>query len=103
MKFYRVIVNKTSKYGKGNWETYDNFTKEFTTLDEVKKYISDTYFYNKTKYPMYVDKKDGSQLKVGYIYAYKEKDLFSPYKTYFCQDWVEIQEVDEYFKRVFVA
>ncbi len=102
MKFYRVIVNRTSKFGKGNWETYNNFTKEFSTLEKVKEYIKENYFYTKTTYPMYVDLKAGGNRKVGKIYSWKEKDNETR-KTFHCQDWVEIQEVDEYFKRVFVA
>lgn len=99
MKFYRVIVNRTSKFGKQDWQTYDNFHKEFSTFKEVKDYIKEQYFYVKTKYPMYVDLKSGGNKKVGYIYSWKEKE---DGKTFYCQDWIEIQEVDEYFKRVFV-
>jgi len=102
MKFYRVIVNRTAKvpYSKDNYSTFDYEVKEFKSLDEVNEYLS--IYKGMKRQKMYVDTKNGEARHVGYIYTFRNSDISHASDEWLQQDWIEIQEVDEYFKRVLI-
>lgn len=79
-----------AKAGEYNdWSRYDREVKEFTTLEDIKEYLKDQYFYSKTKYKMFRDGRQGDPEQVGWIYAFK-----SGYgnEHWFEQHWIEIQQ-----------
>ena len=102
MKFYRVIVNKTAKtpYKKEDYQMFDSEKKEFETLDEVKEYLSQYKGLKREK--MYIDTKNGTSKHVGCIYTFRNSDISHNSEEWLERDWVEVQEVDEYFKRIFI-
>ena len=104
MKYFELNIKKTSKpYGhttpQNDWNMFDKVVKEFETLEEVKKYLSDEYFYAKTTYPIYKDGENGEAVQVGKIYAFKAG--WGDDKWYE-QHWIEVKEVTRKDKIVIV-
>ena len=92
----QLSITRTSKgYNQpsGEYEVYDRFDKNFKNLKEAKAWLADEYFYSKTRYPMYVDGKDGKAKKVGYIYAYRGEPTSYGDKHWLAQDWVRFSKV----------
>lgn len=96
MKYYRVIVSKTSKtpYRKEAYHFWDTEVKKFDTLEEMKEYLS--FYKGMRREKMYI----GERKHIGYIYTFRNRDISHNSEEWIQQDWVEAQEVDEYFKRV---
>lgn len=100
--FYRLRIFKTSKkagrYSDDTFDYYDTEVKTFKTLQEVEDYLKEQYFYFKgKKSTIYQDTEDGKSKEVGKIYHYKEKLQEDDYqqKTYYLQDWITIEKVQE--------
>ena len=62
----------------------------FKTLKEAKAYLKEEYPHKRK--PMYVDKKDGSTIKTGYVYSKKSK-YDDTHKTFIEEIWVSFYEV----------
>lgn len=93
---YRIIINKTAKCGtRGLYQIYDQVDKWFNSITECKNWIKNEYYHCKTKYPLYIDDKDGKPQRVGTIYAYKGDTYPDDGKIYFYQDWVKVKEVKQ--------
>ena len=60
-------------------------------MQEVNDFLKKTYGTCK-RVKMYRDKEDGAE-HVGYIYCYKDRFYDEGSKLWFCQDWVEVDEV----------
>jgi len=93
--YYKLSITKTSKpMGRpknGNfndWSTYDKEIKEFKTIDELKAYLAEQYYYCKTKYKTFNDNAEGQQ---GWIYAFK-----SGYggENWFEQHWINAYKIN---------
>ncbi len=100
MNYFKLTINKTAKpmgrakSGEVNeWQRYDQEVKEFETVEEVKKYLDEQYFYAKTKYPTYYDGKDGRPVKGGFIYAFKSDPCSYGDCHHFEQHWVSIYKI----------
>lgn len=93
MKYYEVIISKTSKVAGNNtdWQTYDRQRKQFATIAEVKDYLTNECYYKGHKrVKMY--RNEGEHC--GYIYSWTEKgSVQGDYSTYNMQDWVEVREL----------
>ena len=91
-----LVITRTSKgYNEpaNEYRIYDREKMQFKTIKEAKEYLANEYFYCKTKYPMYRDKKDGKTIKVGYIYAFRGEPTSYGDKHWLGQDWVEFRKV----------
>ena len=100
-EYYRLSISQTSKkagrYSQEDFTLYNKIIEKFKTLKEVEDYLKDYYFhFNGKRSKIYRDTKDGKGMEVGRIYHYKNKveDNYE-YKTYYCQDWIEIEKVKE--------
>ena len=105
MKYYEVIINRTSKPIGRTEETFrqfDNEIKEFVSLEDVKGFLDDEFGQVKTIYKIYRDGKDGEAIEVGKIYAYKNKDWSHDTDSWYQQDWVEVREVNKEIKTILV-
>ena len=105
MKYYEIIINKTSKsMGKNSepFRQFDNEVKKFMSLEDVKQFINDEFGSVKTTYKIYRDGKDGEAVEVGKIYAYKNKDWSHDTESWYQQDWVEVREVNKEVKTILV-
>ncbi len=92
--YYRIDVTCTGKTGKDDFSTFDNISKSFGTIKEVKEWLKEQYGKCK-RIPMYSNK-DNKAAKVGYIYCFKNADWsHAPVKHWYQRDWVEVKEVQE--------
>jgi len=96
-KYYKVLVNETSRAINNKQEQYqifNEFSETFKTVKEAKEYIVERYEGNK-KSKMYIDDKKGNSQHIGYIYSFKNKDYSHDSESWYQQDWVSITEVKE--------
>jgi hypothetical protein len=93
--YYELSINKTAKPmgNKGVWSCYDQETKDFETIKELKAYLSEQYFYVKTKYPTYRDSKDGKAIKSGWVYCFKSDPYSYDDCKHFEQHWISVYEI----------
>ena len=90
--FRLTIEERMSKYVKQeNFQLYETGLKNFKTIGDVRKYLEENYI-SKTRQPIYRDDEKGKQERIGTIYSSKHKNEGG---TYYLQDWVTIEEVDE--------
>ena|SRR3990167_8229911 len=91
----QIVITQTSKQ-LGSQEKYTIFneeTKTFKDMAEAKSYLKETYGNCKTV-PMYQDKKDGTTVKSGKIFCFKNADwLHAPVEHWYQQDWVSFCKV----------
>ena len=92
---FEVEMNYTGKFPdkKDKWQSYNHEHKKLATLEEVKKFLKDTFGHCKTKYPIYRDKKDGTSERCGWIYATRTKN-YPENKIYYDRCWVEVYEYE---------
>lgn len=92
---FEVTVTSTSKeqFTQDEHMTFDQYTRSFETKKEAVDFINE---FEGTRVPMYVDKKDGTAEKVGYIFKTKEseRDYYNGKITiYLIHRWVSLAEV----------
>ena len=63
--------------------------KSFKDVKEAKAHLKENYPYKRN--PMYVDMKDGSTKKVGYVYSRKDK-YEDTHKTFVEEIWVSFHQ-----------
>jgi len=93
----QLYIIKTSKsYNpKDMWSTYDEEHKFFTSIDEAKQWLSETYPKCK-RVKMYADDKNGKSHHIGYIYSYKNYDWShetGKKEHWIEQHWIEFRSV----------
>lgn len=77
------ITRTFRPYGPNyTYSVYDESTKYFKDAKEAKTWLKDEFGTCK-KSPMFVDYKNGSTVKIGYVYSYKNK-----YENGYEQAWV---------------
>ena len=91
--FYTILTHCTSKSfsTKDKYQTFDVTEEYAETKEEIKRILKDRYG-NCKRQPMYIDNKDGSQVKIGYVYGFRNKDYSHNSKSWLQADWVEIFE-----------
>lgn len=106
MKYYQIDITKTAKPmgrpKKGEeaynlWETYDRQTEKFKTLDEVKAWLKNEYYYVKTIVKSYRDDKNGNAYASGFIYCFKSEPTGYDDCHHFEQHWIDISKVNKTF------
>jgi len=106
MKYYEVIINKTSKQVTGvpraeqGYQSWDRSVEKCSTLEEVKECLQGGNGYNVdyrewSKSKMYRDEVDNGSIHTGYVYASKghEYDRNAGKLFYYYRDWVEVREI----------
>ena len=95
-KYYKVSVTQTGRAINNKQENYSCFnemTKEFSTIKEVKEWLKEEYGKCK-KIKTYTDDKKNQSHHTGYIYSFKNSDCsHSPVESWYQQDWVSIKEI----------
>lgn len=72
---------------------FDHETKLFQDMAEAKAYLKETYGNCKTS-PMYQDRKDGTTVRSGTIYHFKNADYsHAPVEHWYQQDWVSFDKL----------
>lgn len=100
--YYRIRILRTSKRissKQEDYQTFDDETKDFETLEQVKSFLQENYGKVK-KVKMYVETKDRNGEHIGWIYCFVNSDVSHNTKRWYQQDWVEVSEVTE--KRIVV-
>ena len=92
-KYYTILTHKTSKSfnPKDKYQTFDVSEEYVESIREAKVILKDRYG-NCKRVSMYVDKKDGTMQKIGYVYGFRNKDYSHNSESWLQQDWVEIYE-----------
>jgi len=98
-KYYKIkIVSQgapTQNPDDPNKHTFDVQTKNFGSLEEVKKFLAENYPKKRGK-DIFVDKTDGSVEKVGKVFSFWNADYsHAPVEKWWQSDWVEVTEVAE--------
>jgi hypothetical protein len=91
--YFKLVIDKTARpMGKNNdWERYDQETKEFNTIKEVKDYLNEQYFYLKTKYKTFTDEVKG---QTGWIYAFKSDPCSYDDCKHYEQHWINLYKIN---------
>lgn len=98
-EYYKATIVRTGKPMGNSSEGYSRFddeTKTFATLAELKSWLKEQYNSCKRQ-NMYRDGSDkGEHYKVGYVYAFNNADWsHSPVEKWHQQDWVEVSKCVE--------
>jgi hypothetical protein len=86
------ITQTAKSYGAKEYESFNSYNKSFHTLAEAKNWLKEEYG-NVKRSKMFVDKTDGSNQHIGYIYGFKNKDYSHNTNSWLQQDWVEFSKV----------
>lgn len=90
----RSQTNKPRKNNpQGDWYTYNRDEKKFRTIEEVRKWLDETYGNCKRK-KMYRDGPDGRPVHIGWIYCYAAGPGSYDDCHHYMQDWIEVQEYE---------
>jgi hypothetical protein len=90
--YYKVITTETAKIprAKENFTIFNEEVLNFKTLEEVKSMLKEKYSgVKRVKMP------DGEGKHVGYIYHFRNSDMFYNSGEWIQEDWVEVKEVEE--------
>ena len=94
--FYEILITSTGKpigNTKENYTAFNNIRELFKTIEEVENFLKENYQGHK-KEKMYIYKKDGQSLHIGYIYSFKNGDVSHyPMEQWYQKDWVEIRKI----------
>lgn len=89
---YELEVTKTMKpMGRTNlsYATFDRNRESFDTLDQVKRYLEDTYKTCK-RVKMYQDLPNGEAAHIGWIYCFRNSEMGHDECHWWQQDWVQV-------------
>lgn len=89
LKPYLITIKKTARPMGNNreWQIYDDQELWFSSIEEVKEYLKDQYYYCKTKYKTYHDNVEG---QTGFIYAFKSDPMSYDDCKHYEQHWINI-------------
>lgn len=94
MNYFEVAITQTAKPVGKHHDTYGIWNTErklLKTLPEVKAYLQERYRSCK-RTRMYHDVENRA-VHIGYVYCYKDRFYGQESKLWFCQDWIEVDEV----------
>jgi len=94
VNYFELEITQTAKpVGKRDdeYSIWNSERKVYKTLKEVKTYLQERYKQCK-RVRMYQDVEKGAQ-HIGYVYCYKDRFYGQESKLWFCQDWIEVDEV----------
>ena len=101
IKMIEVEITKTAKgYNKNDkYSIYDHETKLFKDMQEVKKWIKETYSHSK-KQKMYQDTKDNKSIQTGYVISFRSEQYNNDTGRY--DHFVEAHWISFYKKELIV-
>lgn len=83
------ITPTTRTYGPGKqWYRGTDVVERFRDMNEVRAFLKKRYG-NCKRQPMYRDRTDGSVVKVGWVFGYRQDDGTDKWMQ---QDWVSFRE-----------
>jgi len=94
MNYVEIAITQTAKLvGKrhDNYRMWNEERKLFKTLQEARSFLQERY-RNCKRVRSYHDVENGAEHS-GYVYCYKDRFYGEESKLWFCQDWIEVEEV----------
>jgi hypothetical protein len=96
--YYRVDIHMTARPlddADARWQTFDDKSHTFDTLDEVRAFLTDQYAGQPTD-PIYTGIANGHRLVIGVCYYFENADYsHSPVESWAQCDWVSVVNVAE--------
>jgi len=97
--YIQATISKTSKgyHPKDERQCYDKQTICFPDLKTVKAWLKEEYAGH-TKSPMYIDKKNGTSIKVGWIIGFKNEQYNNEtgkHEKFTEQHWIHLETVED--------
>jgi hypothetical protein len=93
----RLEIHETYKNRPANeqWVRGEIINQKFVDEESLKAYLTERYGHVPSgKKKIFLDRKDGKPIKVGFLHTFWNKDYSYNSKSYYQQDWLSLWKED---------